>query len=188
MRRPQVDGVSFVLGFLLGGLFGIGLAGWLGRPQPLVVDVPTPPPPPTAAPLTVYVSGAVARPGVYTLPPGSRVRDAIEAAGGFTEEADPDHVNLAQPLADGEHIRVPTRKSEAQRGGQRTPTPTVAFPVDINTAPAAALEAIPGIGPAIAERIIANRPYGSVDDLLRVRGIGPATLEKIRPYVTVGPP
>ncbi|MGC8839608.1 MAG: helix-hairpin-helix domain-containing protein, partial [Anaerolineae bacterium] len=148
---------------------------------------------PTPGPLRVYVSGAVRAPDVYLLPPGSIVKDAIVSAGGPTEDADTDHINLARALSDGEHLYVP------RRGETPPPTePPPAFPtrapqgpvgpVDLNTATSAQLEALPGIGPALAQRIVEHRPYRSVDDLLAVPGIGPATLEKLRPLVTVSVP
>ncbi len=147
---------------------------------------------PTPASLRVYVSGAVATPGVYRLPPDSLVVDAIQQAGGARPDADLIAINLAHPLQDGEQIYVP-RKGEAptpapitrlQPGAGPSTTPTPA-PIDINTASQEALESLPGIGPTMAQRIIQGRPYASVEDLLRVKGIGEARLEKLRPYITV---
>ena len=188
-KQLRLHGHTFLAGVLVGTLLGAVLGWWAARPEPLMLEIPTPPPPPTPVPVTVYVNGAVLRPGVYTLPPGSRVADAIQAAGGLTDNADTVTLNLAQRLADEAYIYVPARTSPQRERStpQRPPSPTVTFPVDINTASVEALMALPGIGPTMAERIIANRPYGSVEDLLRVRGIGPATLEKLRPYITVGP-
>lgn len=166
-------------------------------PQPIRIEAPsatpTPAVTPTPAPLRVYVSGAVRSPGVYRLPPDSLVQDAVLAAGGETETADLVAINLARPLADGEQVHVPTRgETPPPAARAREPTPGVgttpsapATPLDLNTATAAELEALPGIGPKTAEAIIAGRPYSSVEDLLRVKGIGPVTLEKLRPYVTV---
>ncbi len=166
-------------------------------PQPIRIEVPSatlaPTAIPTPAPLRVYVSGAVRSPGVYRLPPDSLVQDALLAAGGETETADLVAINLAHPLADGEHVHVPSRgetpapaSSEAVVDGRnRTPTAALTTPIDLNTATAAELEALPGVGPKTAAAIIAGRPYSTVEDLLRVKGIGPATLEKLRPYVTV---
>ncbi len=172
-------------------------------PPPAVTPTPAPTPTPTPRPpLVVYVSGQVRRPGVYTLPPGSRLADALKAAGGPAREADLEAVNLAAPLADGVHLRIPAQ-------GERCPPPPVsegtglenapsaggggdpAFPIDLNTATAAELEALPRVGPATAARIVAWReehgPFRRVEDLLEVPGIGPATLERLRPYVRVGP-
>lgn len=146
--------------------------------------------------LVVHVSGAVAAPGVVRLPGEARVDDALRAAGGPTDEADLSALNLARPLADGEQIHVPV-PGEAPRpqsvgssapAGQAADAPDGA-PIDLNTADATALEELPGVGPAIARRILEHRekngPFASVDALLEVSGIGPATLEEIRGRVTV---
>ncbi len=123
--------------------------------------------------VTVSVMGAVAEPGVYALPWGSRVEDVVAAAGGMTDEAEPTMVNLADPLTTGEAVLVPgarTGEGEARVG--------------LNTASERELDLLlPGVGPVLAGRIVAARPFTSVDDLLGVSGIGPATLEKLRPYI-----
>ncbi len=158
-----------------------------------------PTPTATPAPLRVYVSGAVQKPGVYRLPPDSLVVDAIDAAGGELDDADLVAINLAHPLSDGEQIYVPTqeetsgpppttRTDSASLAGSSSPAngdDALAGPIDLNTATQEELESLPGIGPAMAQRIIEGRPYSSVDDLLRVKGIGEAKLAKIRPYVEV---
>ncbi|MGO1977073.1 ComEA family DNA-binding protein [Brachybacterium tyrofermentans] len=150
--------------------------------------------------VVVHVSGAVKSPGVVRLPPGSRVEDALQAAGGTTEEADLAAINLARPVADGEQIHVPVPGEEAppvpaaggagdgSGGGEGTGADAGegadGGTIDLNTASAAQLEELPGVGPAIAQRILEHRekngPFTSVDGLLEVSGIGPATLEKIR--------
>jgi competence protein ComEA len=220
---------------------------------------------PTPSPLVVFVSGAVAQPGLYTLAPTARIGDAITAAGGLLPGVDHALINQAQPLVDGAqlHIPAPTTvpatapapvaveppiavQAETQVAAEPAvvaappptipptaaptavptaaqppaglsvpqplalPTPTaapVAAPVaapaeravtvelpaelpttgsliNVNTATGPELESLPGIGPAKAQAIIANRPYATVDELDRVPGIGPATLEQIRPLVT----
>jgi competence protein ComEA len=151
------------------------------------VPLGTPSPPATTAstvvadgPVVVHVVGAVVTPGVVTLPGGSRVGDAIDAVGGSTPEADLSAVNLARPLVDGEQVWVP-RPGEA-------PVPDASVDdglVNINTADAATLDTLPGVGPVLAGRIIAARPFTSVDDLERVSGIGPAVLANLRPLVKV---
>lgn len=138
----------------------------------------------------VHVAGAVQRPGVYRLPAGTRAVAALEAAGGAREDAVPESVNLAAPLMDGQQILIPTK---AQAEGE--PFPGVAghkgssVLVDVNRAGAAALQTLPGIGPVLASRIIQERekrgPFKTVDDLTRVSGIGPASLELLRGLVTV---
>jgi len=130
------------------------------------------------APLLVHVLGAVARPGLVELAAGARVVDAVAAAGGFTTEADPAAVNLARPVVDGEQLIVLAI-------GQAPPPPAGGGGaagsdglVHLNTADVAALDTLPRIGPALAQRIIdwreANGPFTSVDQLLEVAGIGDA--------------
>ncbi len=147
----------------------------------------------TAAPADedalVHVLGAVARPGVYRLTPGARVLDAIAAAGGLTAEAAPDGVNLARPVVDAEQLVVP-RVGEVLPAAPAGPSGVRADGrVDLNTADADALETLPGVGPATAERIIrwreANGGFRAVEDLLAISGIGARTLEALRDLVTV---
>jgi competence protein ComEA len=150
--------------------------------------------------LVVDVAGAVTRPGVYRLPEGSRIADAIEAAGGYGATVDAARVdqglNLAAVLRDGEKVRVPVR-GEAAAGSATADGEATAGPggaggglVNLNTAAADALDTLPGVGPATAAKIIAAReeqPFGAIDDLLARKVVGAATLEKLRPLVSVGP-
>jgi competence protein ComEA len=151
----------------------------------------------TASPeLVIDVGGAVARPGVYRLPAGSRVGDAIAAAGGYRAGADAEAVdarlNLAAPLRDGDQVRVPRLGESpppAAAGGAGGESGPVGL-IDLNTASAEALDTLPGVGPATVAKIVAAReeqPFGSVDDLLARKVVGSATLEKLRPLVTAGP-
>jgi competence protein ComEA len=149
------------------------------------------PPPTTASQLVVQAAGAVAKPGVYTVPGSARVNDLITAAGGLAPEADPDQVELAAPLSDGERVYVP-RAGEApppSQSGSSSGTSSHRGPVDLNRASEADLESLPGIGPALAQAIIDHRsqhgPFRSVDDLADVRGIGPAKMDQLRPLVKV---
>ncbi len=135
-------------------------------------------------PIFVHVLGHVVRPGLYELRTGDRVIDAIAAAGGLTESADPAGVNLARLLGDGEQLLVPAH-GEVSTAPQ--PGVTTDGRVDLNTADAATLETLPRIGPAMAQRIVDHRsahgPFASADDLLAVSGIGAKTLEALRPLV-----
>lgn len=149
--------------------------------------------PSEATVVVVHVAGAVAHPDVYDLPEGSRVIDAVRAAGGMAADANPDVVNLAALLADGQRVYVP-RVGEAVPVvagdvGTVSAAGVATGPVNINTATAAELDTLPGVGPATAAAIIAHReqhgPFATVDDLGDVRGIGPAKLEAIRGLVTV---
>ncbi len=151
-------------------------------------------PAPTPLPVRVHVAGAVLAPGVYTLPAGSIVQDAIAAAGGTLAGADLSRLNLARRLQDGEQVLVPQQGQPAAVPPAGATTSGIAAnpaaPININLASAADLEALPRIGPALAQRIVdyraAHGPFARVEDLLLVDGIGAATLEEIRPLITVG--
>jgi competence protein ComEA len=146
-------------------------------------------PPPTPLPLRVHVTGAVKLPGVYDLPPGSIAEDAILAAGGPTAAADLADLNLARVLRDGDQVNVPDLPPTPMPGVISATVGAAGGLLNLNTASAAELEGLPGIGPALAERIVAyrdaNGPFSAVDDLLAVSGIGPAKLEAIRDLVVV---
>lgn len=150
--------------------------------------------------VTVHVAGEVAEPGLVELPAGARVQDALQAAGGPTEEAAVDRLNLAAPAVDGSQILVPGPESDpgVENGGggaAAAGTPAAAGTgvggtgsggpggVNVNTADSATLEQLPGIGPALAGRIIDHReqvgPFGSLEDLDAVSGIGPAMMEQL---------
>ncbi len=185
-------------GILFFGLIVVALAAvvlfQLLRPssQPIILSTSTPLPSPeatpTARPLRVYVSGAVQHPDVYTLPPDSIVKDAMLAAGGPAGDADLDRINLAASVADGQQIYVPSQGEGdlpvQPLSGQRSSD----FRVNINTADAAALETLPGIGPALAQRILdyrqAHGPFLRVEDIMEVSGIGKATFEKLSDQIT----
>ncbi|MGQ9684419.1 MAG: helix-hairpin-helix domain-containing protein [Anaerolineae bacterium] len=188
---------GYVLLSLAHIVFFGGLMLWRQpAPAPIRIVDPTPKPTPTPRQLVVHVSGAVSRPGVYTLPDNSRLIDAVEAAGGLRGDAAGESLNLAAPLADGQRVHVPVLGQEPATTDSPGAVPVSSAgpaaaggPVNLNTAAVGELESLPGIGPALAARIvedrIANGPYTTVDDLMRVRGIGAATLDKIRPYVMV---
>ena len=163
--------------------------------------------------IRVQVSGAVLEPGIYDLPADSRAETAIAAAGGLTEDADTERVNMVRKLRDGMLLKVPALKASGgkkaaqraagasgnaadaygknaadKRGGSKVSAQGSAGRVRINSASASELQSLPGVGPALAQRIIAERSRGrfaSAEDLLRVSGIGKAKLEKMRAYVEV---
>lgn len=151
------------------------------------ISVVAAPSPTTSA--TVHVAGAVARPGVYSLMTGARVADAIAAAGGTTADADANAINLARPVTDGERIWVPRRGETPPPVAGGTSDAASGGKVNINTASASELDALPGIGPALAARIIDYRtkrgPFRSVRDLLNVEGIGDKKFEGLQDLVTV---
>jgi len=137
----------------------------------------------SSPPLFVHVTGAVARPGLFELAEGARVIDAIAAAGGFTETANRDELNLARLLTDGEQFAVPEIGEESADAAASDSR------VNLNTADAAALDTLPRIGPAMAQRILtwreSNGPFVTIDDLRNVAGIGDATFEGLRELITV---
>ncbi len=170
-------------GTLAGGLF---LLARSSSPPPIEIILPGPSPAPE---MKVYVSGAVLRPGVYTLEAGARLDDVVKAAGGATTEADLLRVNLALRVRDEDHLHIP-------RVGEPLVTPVSTAeascgtaPLDLNCATAIQLAALPGIGPVTAKAIIdyrtKNGPFQRVEDLLGVPGIGTKTLDQIRGLVTV---
>jgi competence protein ComEA len=172
-----VDGAS-AAGDPLKSPASVALASPGGRTNELVVDV----------------QGAVVRPGVVHLPAGSRVGDAITAAGGFGPRVAADRVgrelNMAALLRDGDQIVVPSRDDAAAGGGSTMPAGAShpPGPVDLNRATVAELDALPGIGPVTANKIIAAReeqPFASVDDLRTRKILGAATFEKIKGLVAV---
>jgi competence protein ComEA len=141
----------------------------------------------TPGPVTISIDGAVSQPGQFTLGPHSRINDAVRAAGGFTADADLERINLALILHDGEHIHVPSV-------GEVIPTATpygimADGRIDINLADAALLEMLPGIGPTIAQRIVEyremNGPFGTIEEITQVQGIGPGKFEAIADSITV---
>jgi competence protein ComEA len=176
---------------------GLVLLWWTGRPamQPVpggTAELPTAPAGadvvPSAPPdrVVVHVSGAVADPGVRTLPGTARVDDAVTAAGGATSAARTDQLNLARPLRDGEQIHVPnaSEAASAVSGGSGS-----GGLVNLNRATAPELEELPGVGPVLAERIIDHREtqggFRSIADLQQVPGIGEKTFAELEDLVTV---
>lgn len=145
-----------------------------------------------ASTVVVHAAGAVRVPGVYTLTAGARVTDLLDAAGGPAPDADLDRLNLAAPVADGSRVYVPRVGEpvpDVSGGGGATAGSAPSGPLDLNTATLEQLDALPGIGPATAKAILDERAkrgrFRSVDDLLDVRGIGPAKFDQLRDLVTV---
>lgn len=197
-RRRDVIGaaVAFVILVLIAlALMARGAPAEIAPPAtdpaaslPAAVEIVASP----SASVIVHVAGAVVDPGVYSLPIGARVTDAIEAAGGPRRHADLDSLNLAALLTDGEKVEV-TRAGSGPGGGVASvttvPSAAPGAPISINSADEPALETIPGVGPVTAAAILKYRDeigrFDSIDQLLDVPGIGPATLDSIRPYVAL---
>ena len=146
--------------------------------------LPTDTPP---AEIQVYISGAVASPGVYRLTDGDRLADAVELAGGATEDAVLSQVNLARQLKDEDHFHIP-KVGEAEQN--LNGTGEVNSLIDLNTASVSQLETLPGIGPVRAQAIVdyreTNGLFEAIEDVINVRGIGNATYESIRDVICAG--
>jgi competence protein ComEA len=175
------------------GILGVGLLLLATR------DPPGEPirllPPPTESPLVVQVMGEVRNPGVYNLPRGSRVHNAIQAAGGLVENADMGDLNLARLLEDGDQIRVGVEVKD-RTGGDLIETEmplqnaVVTQLININSATQVELESLPGIGPVRAQAILQYRQengfFDEIEGLQKVPGIGPATFEQLKDLITIG--
>jgi competence protein ComEA len=167
--------IGILIGLLATGIIIITTSPQRGEPVTLLSTS-------TPGKITVYVSGAVATPGVYVLPEGSRVDNAIQAAGGFITGSEKERVNLAALIIDGEQIDVPGLSSTNRINAGR---------VNINTASASELDALPGIGPSTAQAIvdyrIQNGSFQTIQAIQLVPGIGPVTFNGIQDYITIGP-
>jgi len=216
-RWPLLVGILVAAVLLVGAGYALANRRGAAAPAPTGVEIvpppatataappPTPPPTATPGPMRVYVSGAVAHPAVYALPPGSIIDDAVRAAGGFTASADPVAINLAAPVAEGMQIYVPAQAEGAPtpppvsapaatvavEGGSRLGSVTTAGLININLATATELEMLPGIGPTMAANIVAyreaNGPFAAIEAIMDVPGIGEGRFAEMKDLITVGP-
>ncbi len=171
--------VLLTLAALAGGVFFVVRATSSGPALEILLPTPT-----STPELRVYVSGEVHNPGVYTLASGDRIVDALEAAGGATQNADLSRVNLAQRVRDQDDFLIPSLGLEASGD-----TADAVAKINLNSASLEKLISLPGIGPVRAQAIVAyreaNGPFVRVDQIMAVEGIGPATYEAVRDLVTV---
>ena len=185
---------------LLGVMAGFVLAGVLvfvsraPEGEPIILE-----PAPTKAPLAVHVIGAVPRPGLYEFAEGARVQDAIDAAGGLLASANVDSLNLAELLEDSQQLNIPYQEGAAptevsdtvvlpSSTQESTPDPDVVL-VNINTATLEELDTLPGVGPTTAQKIIdyrTNTPFSTIEDIMKVSGIGPSIFENMKLLIVVG--
>ena len=184
---------------LLGVMAGFVLAGvlvFISRApagEPIVLR-----PAPTSVPIAVDVSGAVPRPGLYKFPEHARVQDAIDAAGGLLADANVDSLNLAALLQDGQQLDIPYKSGSAPSETVILPVSVTETPassstgqdlVNINTATLEELDTLPGIGLTTAQKIIdyrtVNGPFATIEDIMNVSGIGPATFDDLKDLITV---
>lgn len=182
---PAIWFVIFAIALLSAGAL-LATAPPRGQPVTLL-------PPPTPSPFIVEITGAVAAPGVYSLPPGSRVQAAIEAAGGLNAAADSEQVNLARPIEDGEKIVIAAlgETSQTLSINNRVSEPAAAQDgfININNASLLDLQELPGIGAIKAERIIAYRDthsgFKTIEELQEVEGIGKETFDRLKDMITI---
>ena len=191
--RDKSGGLLLVFAALVLVVMTGGLLLLMSRPQPIELVVHPPIPTATATQPTevvVYITGAVANPGLFTVPYASRVQDAVTQAGGLLPDADSERVNLAATLRDGDHVHV-LRLGEAGSGGIIMSSDGEGGIIDLNQADAEQLEALPGVGPVIAARIVAyreaNGDFTSVEQLVAVEGIGETTLAEVAPLLRIAP-
>jgi competence protein ComEA len=186
MKPPELKTwQAILLGFISGAVM-LAAVIYISLPDRMVPlkILPTA----TPAPVIVHVSGAVNKPGLYTLAPDKRLQDAINAAGGSTESADLDKVNLAAPLADGMKISIPVFGEKAtQQNVNGSVNPTEPVVIHLNTATTKDLELLPGIGVEKAAAIVTEREnrgrFQSIDDLLSVAGISKNLYEQVKPFI-----
>ncbi len=194
MRQIAYVMIGVLVGFILAG--SVFLVTRLPAGKPIALE-----PAPTKAPIEVHVVGGVVHPGVYKLPDGSRVQDAIDAAGGLLSDANTSAINLAAKLEDGQQVQIGggAGAGTPSAGGTSVPFTVIQTPdtggsngdlVDLNTATLAQLESLPGIGPTTAQSIIdyrdQNGPFVQIEDIMNVPGIGPSTFNSIQDLITVG--
>jgi competence protein ComEA len=184
LERYQFVVFAAAVALLCGGLY--------------VHDISNSPPPalvlsdaeqPMGSPVVVHVAGAVVAPGVYELPAGARVQDAVLAARGATTGAELASLNLARRLHDGESVTIPSASSRTRTKTTPSDSSPPITPLDINHATAAELDTLPGIGEAYSRRIVDSRaiegPFTSVDELVSRRVLPESTLAEVRDYLTV---
>lgn len=192
--RQEPPARNIIVAFLIVAIAIIGGAVLLltSRPQPVQITIIPPEPTITPSPpgtISVYVTGEVAQEGIVSIPHGSRVEEALAAAGGTTENADLTRVNLAAILHDGDQVHVfALPAADTPQGEPSLATPPGGAVVYINTATLEELQTLPGIGPGTAQAIIdyreANGPFRNMDDLDQVPGIGPATLANLEGLIS----
>lgn len=189
MRAPSLL-VVVLVSAIVAGLLTVGLTTILDRfDRPSIVVEPS-----AQGDVVIQVDGAVATPGVYTLPPNARLIDVIAASGGLAANADMTTLNLASRLGDGESITIPELGAASQETQATAPVASTSVAasagrININSASAAELEELPGIGPVLASRIVESRTqegtFASVDDLIRIKGISQSMVEELAPLISV---
>jgi len=192
MKPWQQTLAGFLLGLVVVGATILVVSPQKGQPITLVTHTPNLTPDPTSTPklIRVHITGAVNVPGVYTLPENARVEDAIQAAGGLQDEADPQLLNLAAALVDGQRIYIPVTQDVTLTTDDRGLTIETSRLINLNTASFAELDSLPGIGEVKAQAILDYRQknglFTALEDLLKVDGISQSLFEKLEGLITLG--
>jgi len=194
--------LSILITFLIAGLILLVATPTRGNPivllpAPTQTQSPSPQPSTTPTPIKVQIGGQVIAAGLYELPKETRLEDLILLAGGLTDLADHNRVNLAVRLVDGGYYYIPAKDEEIPETAANAPENaqisenTVKYPINLNTATQEELESLPGIGPTKAADILSYRDeigsFSSIDELININGIGPSTLETISDLLTIEP-
>lgn len=203
LKRYQGPIAGLLIGVFLMGIFGVGVLFLTRQKEPIVIEQSerenvSDEVGELVNKIFIDIAGAVNLPDVYELPEGCRLQEAIERAGGFSEEADDNYIaqnlNLAQVLEDGEKIyipkqgeplSVPSGESASGGTGQGSVEGEITGKININTATSSELESLPGIGSVRAKQIIEGRPYKTIEEIQKVSGIGPKTFEKLKDKIRV---
>ncbi len=192
MKPWQQTLAGFLLGLVVVGATILVVSPQKGQPITLVTHTPnlTPDPTPTPKLIRVHITGAVNLPGVYTLPENARLEDAIQAAGGLQDEADPQLLNLAASLVDGQRLYIPLAQDLTLTTDDRGLSIDTSPLINLNTASFAELDSLPGIGEVKAQAILDYRQknglFTALEDLLKVDGISQSLFEKLEGLITLG--
>lgn len=192
MKPWQQTLAGFLLGLVVVGAIILVVSPQRGQPIALVTRTPNLTPDPSATPglIRVHVTGAINNPGVYTLQKEARLEDAIQAAGGLQETADPQSLNLAATLLDGQRLYIPSAQEVTLAPDDKGLQVDVPSVVNINSASLAELDSLPGIGEVKAQAIITYRHqnglFTALEDLLKVEGISQSLYEKLEGLITIG--
>ncbi len=192
MKPWQQTLAGFLLGLVVVGSILLVVSPQRGQPIALVTRTPKLTPDPSATPklIRIHVTGAVNLPGVYNLPDTARLEDAILAAGGLLESADPQSLNLAANLLDGQRLYIPSTSDVTLTPNDKGSQVDIPSIVNINTASLAELDSLPGIGEVKAQAIVTYRQqnglFTALEDLLKVEGISQSLYEKLEGLISIG--
>lgn len=192
MKPWQQTLAGFLLGLVVVGAIILVVSPQRGQPLTLMTRTPNLTPEPTSTPklIRVHISGSVKVAGVYTLPEFSRLEDAIQAAGGLQDGVDPQSLNLAAVLEDGQRLYIPAAQDASLAAGEKGLTLAISSQVNINTASIADLDSLPGIGEVKAQAIFSYRQnnglFTALEDLMKVDGISQSLFEDLKDLITLG--